>query len=176
MSLGAMQNRPNFDLVNSFPKIPVYFKINDEPRWQILKHYQAQVPADGHINLTLSASPDGAHPTYFVFTPTLPKGIVARPRGPMTCFIQVNVGFPSMHVLIAPQNSRNTRFGLSLANNITYPEIGLFQDQATYVAAHCAAAAPGTPSTSSSSCTSSSCCSCASSCSSSCSCNCSTGT
>jgi hypothetical protein len=134
LSLGAVVN---FDMINSFPKIPVYYKINNEPRWQVLQagntHVSATIPADGQINIELSATPTAANPTYFVFAPAVHAD--GHTAGPQTCYIQVHVKFPARTVDIAPQNAapgshNKTKYGLSLAHNVTYPAIRFFREQA----------------------------------------------
>ena len=84
-----------------------------------------------YIFLTLSATPDDSHPTYFVFSPQ-PAGItVPEYLRPLTCYIQVNVCAPSNDIRIAPQNaapnSHSTKFGLHLGKNITGGEKGLIR-------------------------------------------------
>lgn len=158
MSLGAMIN---FDISNSFPAFPVYYKINNESCWHELNtanyHASAHVPENGQIRLTLSATPDDTHPTYFVFSPQLPARFIeqlnaqriAYPRGSMTCYIQVHVSRPSMDIRIEPQIAGpirlKTRFtNLSLTHNISLPVIQLFKEQALAVATRHVAPAPFT--------------------------------
>jgi len=130
MSLGAMAN---FDLINSYPKVPVYYKINNEPAWHELRqgHVSRNVPAEDSIFLTLSATQDDSHPTYFVFSPQ-PAGItVPQHLRPLTCYIQVNISTPSNDIRIVAQNTipggSKTKIGQS---NITFDLIRQFKNLA----------------------------------------------
>ncbi len=151
MSLGAMIN---FDVINSFPMIPVYFKINNEQNWRVLNkavyRFSMHVENDTPITVTFSPTPDNSHPTFFAFSPQVPAtqtptkqaskvpAQTNRPRHAITGFIQVHVNSLG-DVIIAPQNASptnrsQTRFGLPLAQNITYPVIAQFKEQATAAA------------------------------------------
>lgn len=159
MSLGAMIN---FDVINSFPMIPVYFKINNEQNWRVLNQvhcrFSMHVENDTPITVTFSPTSDNSHPTFFVFSPQVPATQAPtkqaskvpvqtnRPRHAITGFIQVHVNSLG-DVIIAPQNASptnqgQTRFGLPLAQNITYPVIAQFREQATAAATLQAQAAP----------------------------------
>ena len=132
MSLGAI----NFDLANSDPKDPIYYKINNDQKWQELKqgHVSATVPNVKWVKLALAATSDGKGPiTHFVFCPE-PKGInIDLTLFPLTCFIDAHIDHSkqSKHVEITPQNAvpntKKTRSRLSLTNNITFALIKEFE-------------------------------------------------
>ncbi len=99
----AMVN-PNFDLVNSYSKVPVYYKIDNEPTWQKLKGHVSKNVLAHYLALTLSATMDDTHPTYFVFAPEPVEVAVPDSKHPLHCYIQVNVCTPLKDIRIVPQN------------------------------------------------------------------------
>lgn len=138
MSLGA----GNFGLVNSNPKTPVYYSINNG----VLKGLGGAhigeirtVKKGQDLQIIFSAKADGSNPTYFAFVP-----------GQKTCFIQVHVGRDGK-IVINPQTTvkptaikcTKARCAVkakpSSTHNITQQEIDQIQAQAQALAAYSAA-------------------------------------